>query len=244
MPMIQINLLPSEYRRRSSNLAVSRSMLFSVAAVVGLVVVLGGISYYQSLRLAGVKQDIAKVEAKTEQMREDIQLVDRLVDVKTRILRRMSAIEKLDRDRAAWVQNMEDLATVIPEFLWISEFRQGEQKSALNTRKQDKNATADSLANLNNKLTLSGFSYTVSSLANFILNLQDSPRFSDVRLNYAKMTDVNERKVYDFQVACQLEPITEDAGGFLDEPATSEEIGAEDIHDDDDMYGAVMDEEQ
>ncbi len=244
MPMIQINLLPSEYRRRRSNLAVSKSMLAGVAVAVGLVVALGGISYYQSLRLASVNQDIAKIEAKTEQMREDIQLVDRLVDVKTRILRRMSAIEKLDRDRAAWVQNLEDLATVIPDFLWLSEFHQGEEKSALNTRKKDKNANADSLANLNNKLTLSGFSYTVSSLANFILNLQDSPRFSDVRLNYAKMTDLNERKVYDFQVACQLEPITEDAGGFLDEPATGEEIGAEDVDADDDMYGAVMDEEQ
>lgn len=244
MPMIQINLLPSEYRRRSSNLAMAKSTLFGVAAVVGLVVVLGGISYYQSLRLDGVKQDIAKVEAKTEQMREDIQLVDRLVDVKTRILRRMSAIEKLDRDRAAWVQNMEDLATVIPEFLWLSEFRQGEEESALNTRRQNNNANADSLANLDNKLTLAGFSYTVSSLANFILNLQDSPRFSDVRLNYAKLTDVNERKVYDFQVACQLEPITEDTGGFLDEPATSDEIGAGDVPDDNDMYGAVMDDKQ
>ncbi|GAB4317731.1 MAG: hypothetical protein Kow0074_06510 [Candidatus Zixiibacteriota bacterium] len=244
MPMIQINLLPSEYRRRSSNLAVSKSMLVGVVAAVGLVVVLGGLSYYQSVRLASINADIAKVEAKTQQMREDIQLVDRLVDVKTRILRRMTAIEKLDRDRSAWVQNMEDLATVIPDFLWLSEFHQGDPKSATASRKSGQQAQPDSLADSKNNLTLMGFCYTVSSLANFILNLQDSPRFSNVKLNYAKLTELNERKVYDFQVACRLEPITEDAGGFKDEPAVSDELGDTEMAADDDIYSAVVDEEQ
>jgi len=240
--MIEINLLPSEYRRRTGGLGVSKSMIVGVLGLVGLLVALGGISYYQDMRLSGIEADIAKVEAKTQQMREDIALVDRLVDVKTRILRRMSAIEQLDRDREAWVRNMEDIATVIPDFLWLSEFHQGEQQTSLNS-KRNQPANPDSLADAKNKLTLQGFSYTISSLANFILNLQDSPRFSDVHLKYAKITELNERKVYDFMVACRLEPITEDTGGFEDAPAQGDMSQSEQAAQDD-VYGIVVGEDE
>lgn len=242
MPMIQINLLPSEYRRKSGGLGVSKSMLAGVVGLVGIVVVLGGLSYYQQMQLSSIDADIAKVEAKTQQMHEDIQLVDRLVDVKTRILRRMSAIEELDRNRTAWVQNMEDLATVIPDFLWISEFSQGGQKPTT-TRRNSQPVNTDSLAEAQNDLTLKGFCYTVSSLANFILNLQDSPRFSGVKLDYAKGAIVNERHVYDFEVACHLEPVGAATDGFQDRPAT-DDLGNSAVDNDDDMYGAVSDYDQ
>lgn len=241
--MIQINLLPSEYRRKSGGLGFSKGMVASVVGLVGVVVVLGGLSYYQQMQLSSINADIAKVEAKTKQMHEDIQLVDRLVDVKTRILRRMSAIEELDRNRSAWVQNMEDLATVIPDFLWLSEFTQGGPKPSASRSRSTQPVNADSLAEAQNDLTLKGYCYTVSSLANFILNLQDSPRFSEVKLDYAKGAIVSERHVYDFEVACHLEPIGAATDGFEDRPAT-DDLGNSAVDNDDDMYGAVSDYDQ
>lgn len=241
--MIQINLLPSEYRRKSGGLGVSKSMVAGVVGLVGVVVVLGGLSYYQRIELSSINADIAKVEAKTKQMHEDIALVDRLVDVKTRILRRMSAIEELDRNREAWVQNLEDLATVIPDFLWLSDFSQGGPKPSANRTRNAQPVNADSVAEAQNDLTLKGYCYTVSSLANFILNLQDSPRFSNVKLDYAKGAIINERRVYDFEVACHLEPIGSQTDGFQDRPAT-DEMGDATAGDNDDMYGAVSDYDQ
>jgi Tfp pilus assembly protein PilN len=216
---------------------------------VGVIVTL---TYLQRTQLASITSDIARVEAKAQRMQKDIELVDRLVDVKTRIVRRLTAIETLDRNRAAWVQNMEDLATVIPEFLWLSSFQQGDPNPGVRQRNRRPAAAnqqpvnADSIAAVQRKLTLQGFCYTVSSLANFIMNLQDSPRFSDIRLQYAHGVKLNERHVYDFQVLCQLEPIDEDATGFEDVPAGTQPMSqpmSEDITDEDDMLGMVPSDE-
>jgi len=151
----------------------------------------GLVSWYQKAQLARVNEDVTRVEAKVQQMQDDIQLVDRLVEVKTSIMRRLGAIETLDRNRTAWVQNLQDLAVVIPEFLWLSEFHQGDGKSSQRAKATkrpgpEQAVNADSIAAAKNNLTLKGYCYTVSSLANLILNLQDSPRFSNIQLNYAK----------------------------------------------------------
>jgi Tfp pilus assembly protein PilN len=240
MPMIEINLLPQELRRKSGGFGVPKATRFGIVAAVVFVGVIVGLTYMQRTKLAVITSDIARVEAKAQRMQKDIELVDRLVDVKTRIVRRLTAIETLDRNRAAWVQNMEDLATVIPEFLWLSSFQQGDANAGVRQRNRRALAAnqqplnADSIAAVQRKLTLQGFCYTVSSLANFITNLQDSPRFSDIRLQYAHGTKLNERHVYDFQVMCQLEPIDADAKGFEDVPAGTQPM-SEAVPNDDEL---------
>ncbi len=249
MQLIQVNLLPQEMRRKSGGFGVSKAIVAGVVTGIALVVLLTGATYLQKIRLANVQEDIARVEAKTRRMKKDIELVDRLVDVKTRIVRRLSAIETLDRNRAAWVRNLEDLATVIPDFLWLSEFRQGGDITTTTTKRRSGalQAKVDSTGLAQkNKLTLQGYCYTVSSLANFVLNMQDSPRFSDIKLNYARITDINERKVYDFQVACRLEPVTGDEMDLQDAPETSDQLSDMPSEDEEfeDMLSAVALEDE
>jgi len=235
--MIEINLLPEELRRKNKGLGIPKAAQVGIAGMVIAVVFMGSVSWYQKAQLARVNEDVTRVEAKVQQMQDDIQLVDRLVEVKTSIMRRLGAIETLDRNRTAWVQNLQDLAVVIPEFLWLSEFHQGDGKSSQRAKATkrpgpEQAVNADSIAAAKNNLTLKGYCYTVSSLANLILNLQDSPRFSNIQLNYAKGVDINERHVYDFEVVCRLEPI--DAGAKdMEDTATgpntlSEETAEED----------------
>jgi len=246
MPMIEINLLPEELRRKNKGLGVPKAAQAGIAGIVIAVALMASVSYYQKAQLARVNADVARVEAKVQQMQDDIQLVDRLVDVKTRIMRRLGAIETLDRNRAAWVQNMEDLATVIPDFLWLSEFQQGNgrstQRNPARRNGPEPVVNADSVAAVNSTLTLKGYCYTVSSLANFILNLQDSPRFSNIQLSYAHGTDLNERHVYDFQVVCKLEPIDSDAGDMENGAAAPKTLGS--TEEEADMLGMTAGEEE
>jgi len=214
--MIEINLLPQEMRRQTGGFRLPKAAFASIASVAALVLVLAGMTYMQKTRLAKVNEDITRVEAKAQRMRKDIALVDRLVEVKTQIMRRLAAIETLDRGRGEWVQNLEDISTVIPEFLWLVEFRQGEEQRA--TRKsaagQPVQVNADSLRQARNKVTLKGYCYTVSSLANLILNMQDSPRFKDIQLKHARLAMIKDRRVYDFELACKMEPVNETPAGM------------------------------
>lgn len=245
--MIEINLLPEELRRKNKSLGIPKAAQAGLAGMVIAVALMASVSYYQKSQLAQVNADVARVEAKVQQMQSDIQLVDRLVDVKTRIMRRLGAIETLDRNRSAWVQNLEDLAMVIPDFLWLSEFQQGNGRTDARTRTKrggpEPSVNADSVTAVKNTFTLKGYCYTVNALANFILNLQDSPRFSNIQLSYAKATDLNERHVYDFQVVCRLEPISTETDGMEDTPAVPNTLGQE-TNDDADMIGMTASDQE
>jgi Tfp pilus assembly protein PilN len=225
MAMIQVNLLPKEMRRGSGGLRVPKTALAGLAGGIVLVAALAAITYYQKVRLGNLNTEIAQVEAKTAGMRNDIQMVDHLVDVKTRILKRMNAIEALDRNRGAWVQNIEDLSLVVPDFLWLSEFKQGlpGNRTGTGVTMVQPGTSADSARAAKNALTLDGFCFTLGSLSNFIVNLHDSPRFSNIHLRFAKLTSMKDRPVYSFEVGCQLEPVEKGIKDIENRPAESGE---------------------
>ena len=205
MSMIEINLLPRELRRNTSGLNLPKSALFGIAGAAVFACVLGGLTFWQTQKLSSVEAQIVKAQAKVESMRADIELVDRLTNVKKSIAQRLEAIETLDRNRGEWVRNLEDVVAVIPDYLWLSGFRR-------NDFKQNKPAKGDTTtaAVVTNDYLFDGYCYSLSSLANLILNMQDSPRFSDVALRKANFTDVKDRKVYQFTVFCLLQPVSDE----------------------------------
>ncbi|HEX9750666.1 MAG TPA: PilN domain-containing protein [candidate division Zixibacteria bacterium] len=220
MTMIQINLLPREMRRTSGGVGLSKSSLVGVAALAGVMAVLAGLTFMQSARHNAVQGEIARAQIKVDELRDDIALVDRLEEVKTKILRRMNAIETLDNHRGYWVRNVEDILAVIPSYLWLSGFHREDPRKAV------KGQAIDSTLLSENRYLLDGFCFTISSLANMILNMQDSPRFENVQLRRAQIKDLKKRHVYEFQVACELIPLDEATGGIEDVPATSVTVGS------------------
>lgn len=203
MSMIEINLLPRELRRNTSGLNIPKSALIGIAGGVVFACVLGGLTFWQTQQVASVEAQIVKAQAKVESMRADIELVDRLTNVKKSIAQRLEAIETLDRNRGEWVRNLEDVVAVIPEYLWLSGFRRNDFKT--NKAKGDSAAVV-----VTNDYLFDGYCYSLSSLANLVLNMQDSPRFGDVSLKKATFTDVKDRKVYQFTVFCLLQPVSDE----------------------------------
>jgi Tfp pilus assembly protein PilN len=203
--MIEINLLPRELRRSTSGLNIPKSALTGIVGVTVFACVLGGLTFWQTQQLSSVEAQIVKAQAKVESMRADIELVDRLTNVKKSIALRLEAIETLDRNRGEWVRNLEDIVAVIPEYLWLSGFRRNDFKA-------NKPAKSDTTAAVvvENDYLFDGYCYSLSSLANLVLNMQDSPRFSDVALRKATFTDVKDRKVYQFTVFCLLQPVSDE----------------------------------
>ena len=201
--MIEINLLPRELRRSTSGLNIPKSAMIGIAGAAVFACVLGGLTFWQTQQMSSVEAQIVRAQAKVENMRADIELVDRLTNVKKSIAQRLEAIETLDRNRGEWVRNLEDIVAVIPEYLWLSGFRRNDFKT--NKAKGDTTATV-----VTNDYLFDGYCYSLSSLANLVLNMQDSPRFANVSLKKANFTDVKDRKVYQFTVYCLLQPVSDE----------------------------------
>ncbi|MFQ6002179.1 MAG: PilN domain-containing protein, partial [Candidatus Zixiibacteriota bacterium] len=127
--MIEINLLPKELRRKGRRFAFDKNLIYVGTVAVILVIFFVAVSIFQSFELKSLDKKIAEANKRKEELRKTIELVDALSDLKDKILQRMSAIETLDRNRATWVYILEDLSQRVPDYLWLSVFREQETVS-------------------------------------------------------------------------------------------------------------------
>ena len=117
--MIEINLLPKDYQRKSFSLSLGKTGIYSLVAAAGVVVMLIGVTFYQMGQLSTLDDNIRKAQQRAAMLQKDIAIVDALIDVKSKINRRITAVDKLDGHRSSWVRVLEDLTRNVPEFVWL-----------------------------------------------------------------------------------------------------------------------------
>jgi Tfp pilus assembly protein PilN len=233
--MIEINLLPKDYLKSSRSLNLGKSGFYIVGGAVGVVIMLIVVTFYQMRQLNTLEDNIAKANERAAMLQKDIKLVDGLLDVKTKINQRVQAVEKLDRHRTVWVRLMEDIATDVPDFVWLAEFREKQEKAAPAANPQqagqpkipggapasnapsgvqvastDGSPQADSLKSYS-PAEIEGYAFTLNSLAAFMINLMRSDYFDNVELVSSKETKFNgDEKAYNFVVSCNVHYLTEE----------------------------------
>ena len=233
--MIEINLLPKDLKKKARGFdlkGLKKKTLYIVSAGLGIMVLLIGLTVFQSFQLKSLDSKILEAKKRTEKLKKDIQLVDALTELKDKILQRMSAIENLDRNRTAWVDILKDLSSRVPEYLWLSGFKEapkppssppppsiagGQTPSPGSPLNREVNvdtaktasATGSPLPTADRKATLSGYTYSINSLARFIIQLMKSDYFRNIELNFVKAAEVEKQKVFSFELACDLIYTTE-----------------------------------
>jgi Tfp pilus assembly protein PilN len=222
MDTIQINLLPKEFRRRSGTPSLGRSGYYAMGAVGGLVILIGVITIFQRVQLTQLGQKMDLAQFRTEQLQKDIAVVDALIDVKAKIMQRMEAVERLDRHRTVWVRILEDVGRRVPEYTWLSAIKEanGEPatkskagktgKAGATTTAQAGAPATDTTAKMEtaqmpfHAVSIEGFSFTLNSLANFMINLMNSQFFSDVEMASVEEVQFQKQKAYSYRLTATL----------------------------------------
>jgi Tfp pilus assembly protein PilN len=222
MEMIQINLLPKEFRRKTGAPSLGRSGYYVAGAVAGLVVLIAVVTIFQRVQLTqlGQKMDVARF--RTEQLQKDIAVVDALIDVKAKIMQRMEAVERLDRHRTVWVRILEDVAERVPEYTWLSAIKESNPENVSKAKAKSAKAPAGSAGAQAAKeadstavkaaggempfraVSIEGYSFTLNSLANFMINLMNSHFFSDVDMASVEEVQFQKQKAYSYKVTATL----------------------------------------
>ncbi len=210
--MIEINLLPKDYRKSSGAFSFGKAGLYVVAAAAGVVVVLFAITFYQMSQLSSLKSDIERANQRASMLREDIRVVDALTDVKAKIHRRIAGVEKLDRHRSAWVRILEDISRNTPEFVWLNEFKElpavvpppvegedGEQVQAKTPEVPSVRA-----------IELRGYTFTLNALAATMIRMMRSDYFDQVELINSQDTLYAGEKAYLFQLAANVHYLSDE----------------------------------
>lgn len=215
--MIEINLLPKDLRKGKGVFTFKKNTAYLLGAGGVILVLLIFISILQGVKLRTLNHKIADGQKRKEELKESIRLVDALGELKTKILQRLSAIEALDRDRSTWVDIMEDLDSRVPDYLWLSSFKEVPPPAAPPAAPVTQNPEgemADTLRKaqaptqpppvLGRKVTIEGYTFSLNSLATFMINLMRSSYFKNIELSYVKLAELEKQKAYSFQLTSEL----------------------------------------
>jgi Tfp pilus assembly protein PilN len=224
MEMIQINLLPKEFRRKTGAPSLGRSGYYVMGAVGALVILIAVVTVFQQVQLTQLSQKMDVAHFRTEQLQKDIAVVDALIDVKAKIMQRMEAVEKLDRHRTVWVHILEDVGRRVPEYTWLSAIKESDPEStskakagktakgtgATTTAQTGTGATDTTTATVEpgqmpfRAVSIEGFSFTLNSLANFMINLMNSHFFSNVEMASVEEVQFEKQKAYSYKLTATL----------------------------------------
>jgi Tfp pilus assembly protein PilN len=213
--MIEINLLPKEYRRRARTFHFDKKTMYAAAGVGALVLVLVAVTFYQRYQIGAIDDKMAIANAEKRRLQKDIQVIDELTVLKEDILNRMESIENLDRFRGVWVQLMQDLNQRVPDFMWLTRFSENralpqdkkQRKVPGQKQVQEDTTTVVKEQKLFDKpvpTEIEGYAFTLSSIASFLVGLTKSEFFDNIDLEYAKEEQVTEVNAYKFKVDCDL----------------------------------------
>jgi Tfp pilus assembly protein PilN len=202
--MIEINLLPKELKKKGRGFAFDKSLIYLGTLAGILIALFVVVSIFQSLKLKALNKRIAEAKKRTEELRKTIELVDALTDVKDKIMRRMSAIEILDKNRATWIYVLEDLSQRVPDYLWLSLLKEEGVPEPQAGGKADTSRQTTSVLTPTRKMSIEGYTYSVNSLALFLIQLTKSDYFKNVELKFIKKSEMEKQKTFSFGLSGEL----------------------------------------
>jgi Tfp pilus assembly protein PilN len=233
--MIEINLLPKEYRKRGNVLSFDKRIIYVGVVAAALVVVMGGLTIFQRQELSAINRMISKARMEENRYRKDIAIIDALTEVKAKILARVDAIEKLDHRRSFYISLLEDLNSRLPEFLWMTSFSEtptgGVAVAATQPGRSQPGTTAAKTPETEaqklaaatpqtGSAVIEGYAYSLNAVGSFLIGLVKSDYFKNVKLSRAVAEEIGSVTAFNFKVSCDL---NYEAQPIIDELQDTEE---------------------
>ncbi len=208
--MIEVNLLPKEYLKKSFDFSFGKTGLYAVAAAAAVIVMLIGITFYQKYEISQLDEKIQAGRRRAAMLQKDIQIVEALEDVKGKITNRMSAVEKLDRHRSVWVRVLEETARNVPEYVWLARFKEGDGSGAKTKGKADTLSAPPPGDMMSRPAEVEGYAFSLNALAAFMINMMRSDYFDDVELVSSNEMEFEDHKAYNFVLTCNLHYLSDE----------------------------------
>jgi type IV pilus assembly protein PilN len=176
--VIRINLLPVREARRAANMR-KQGALLAFAAGAGVAVCLL-ISTWMAARIAHERALITKSEAELKKLEATMNEVKKFQAEQEEIEKKLAIIDQIEAARMGPVRIMDELATRIPQRVWLTK-----------------------MVEKSGKLELEGRSIDAEVVADFAAVLEDSPMLSGVDLQETHLEEVDGLKLSAFKLTAQ-----------------------------------------
>jgi type IV pilus assembly protein PilN len=178
--MIRINLLP--VRQTQKRQSVQQQLLIGaglvVAALIGNIVWTAAVSSAAEDR----RQTVVQKTEELKQLDKIIGEVNEFTDKKKELEEKLKVIDDLKKGKTGPVKALDDLATEIPNRVWVT-----------------------GLNEVNKSVTIKGMAIDPEDISMFLKALEKSKYFAGVTLGYSKAMKQNPTiTLYEFEVRCQI----------------------------------------
>jgi type IV pilus assembly protein PilN len=145
--MVEINLLPHREARRAADIRETVMVL-----VLGMVLISGGIFFFGSSNASDLEQakaNVAQLEADIERYKPQQALITKFKTRKQHLQDKLDVIDSLERARNGPVRVLDEIATRVPDRLWLTEIKTMGTEIRLKGKSLDTGVVADFLRGLN-----------------------------------------------------------------------------------------------
>ncbi len=145
--MVEINLLPHREARRAADIRETIALL-----VLGLVVLGGGAFFLGSSAksdLALARANVAQLEADIERYKPQQALIAKFKTRKQHLQDKLDVIDSLEKARTGPVRVLDEIASRVPERLWLTSINTKGSEVRLKGKSLDTGVVADFLRSLN-----------------------------------------------------------------------------------------------
>jgi type IV pilus assembly protein PilN len=173
--MIRMNLLPVREARRKASQRQQVALLGG-AVGIGLVAVVG-LHMMMQARISSAREEISRTERELTKLQETLGDVEDFRKKKEDIQRKLGVISDLQRSRNEPVKILDEIATRIPERVWL-------------TSLTVKSGTVD----------MAGFGLDNEVIAAFMTSLEESPYLTSLELLETQLEDKKALKLNRFKI--------------------------------------------
>ena len=179
--MIRINLLPVRETKRQANLR-KQAVFLGVAAGLGVCLSIAlGVSV--AARTSAKEAQITVATQELEKLKKTKEEVERFRKEKAEIEKKLRVINDLEKTRSGQVRVLDEVATRIPERVWLDQM---ELKAGV--------------------ISLSGVSIDAEIVAEFMTSLSASDLFRDVSLTQTTLKEKDGLKLNAFEIQARYGP--------------------------------------
>lgn len=172
--MIKINLLPHE---KPPDRKVYYQIIGSLIVIIITIIVIGFFTYYYNSQIAKKDDEYKRKKRTVEQLQVIITQVSEFEKDRDSLKSKLNIINRLRSDQQAPVTLLDELSKSLPDHVWIN-----------------------FIQNVREKITLRGYSLSLTSIGDFITALENSPHFTVVQFIHSRLVMMGGKEVYEFEL--------------------------------------------
>lgn len=181
IPLIEINLLPNEFRQTKIDLSWLSDMrvIWSTFGLIFVIMFLSGVYYFVKETTEELQRAVEQTKQAVERERPLLEKIKELDEKLAGIKQKSDALRSIQVSRKRWVLLFEDLSTALKDTpgTWITGITQSSEQ-----------------------LDISGLTWNFDEVARYMLELEKKESVTGITLTNISITKVNNEDAYNFSL--------------------------------------------